>query len=206
MKFLQISYWVTLIAIGARTALLNHSITIHSILHFPHWVYDTLIYTVYWGTVFFRLSFGFIFWLFKEKKWIIWLNYIYLPIVLFANIWKPITGTSYHDMLYSYLPLLALICTLQLLRYVSWFAVKARPIKKSLEQLTVVCILYLFIGETLSLIDHYHPNYLLYACAYYLGLIPAVFSAILIKKTISWIREEKQIVSDITSIHPNPSV
>lgn len=205
MKFLQISYWVALIAIGARTILLLHYIS-PRFIHIPFWIIGFLIYTVYWGTRFFMLSFGFIFWLFKEKRWIIWLNYIYLPLALIANLWKPLTGNSWTDSLYSYLPLLFLVCTIELLRYVSWFSIKAIPIKKAVYQLAIVCILDMFVGESFYMAYRHSHKFMLYAFGYFLPLIPAVFSAILIKKTIDWIREEKQIVSDITSIHLNPSV
>lgn len=194
MKFLKIVYWASLAAFGIKAFLMLHWMTVFipgAYIHIPERLFDALVTSDHYLIVFVMLSFGFIFWIFKEKQWIIWMNYSFIPFLVYS-LW----GSRYAiNEAYAFI-------VLSLLRYVSWYFVKAKPIKGSASRLATICIIVYIISSIASYVYQHTHRYIYHSIGFYAEVVSYLYSIFFIKSAINWISEEKQIADDITSIQP----
>jgi hypothetical protein len=197
MKFLKAAFWAIILAEGV--SLLNVVIIIQLTTGTrAHFMNRSVIY---WMTLvpsflslFYSAVIGYIWWLFRERRWIVWSAYLYIIPSLWA-IWmvfaSPGKSSSFNYVLTEIIILYSSI---------TWMLVKAPPIAAPARWLGITYLASMAMLYYVSFVTYAKNPALFYLFSTLLPMVPPLLTLLLIQRAQRWIGERRQLEKEVDAL------
>lgn len=194
MKILAVAFWTIVLVILAKVVLRVGLFVFPWFLPADAWASlemdSTKVFT--WITPAYSVAIGYILWLFREKKWIIWSSYAYLISFVLVLTLKPGEALTFRYV--AYLTLVDLPCALG---GVSWLFVRTRPIAPYYWVLAATYLGGLLFVDALSFLYVETHAIVLEYVVLVIDLLLPVPTLFLIARARRWIRENRALELEV---------